>query len=116
MTSDACRGPEAYDPDAPIYGTRWRLKANFDPTSRGLDPNNAVVKAVVYGLQHYGMLLADGGEIALMAEDDANCSSTWDSLWGDPGSRGLNGIRPSDFEILDTGGTDAGWDCVRNAR
>jgi len=109
-------GPEAYDANAPIYGTRWRLKANFDPTSRGLDPNNAVVKAVVYGLQHYGMLLADGGEIALMAEDDGNCSATWDSLWGDPGSRALNGIRPSDFDILDTGGTDAGWDCVRNAR
>jgi len=109
-------GPEAYDANAPIYGTRWRLKANFDPTSRGLDPNNAVVKAVVYGLQHYGMLLADGGEIALMAEDDGNCSATWDNLWGDPGSHALYGILPSDFDILDTGGTDAGWNCVRNAR
>ena len=109
-------GPEAVDPNAPIYGSRWRLKAGFDPASRGLDPNNAVVKAVVYGLQHYGMLLADGGEIALMAEDGTDCSKTWDDLWGDAGSRALNGIRPSDFDVLDTGATDAGWDCVRNAR
>lgn len=109
-------GPQAYDADAPIYGSRWRLKADFDPTARGLDPNNAVVKAVVYGLQHYGMLLADGGNIALMAEDGSDCGTTWDDLWGDGGSRVLNGIRPSDFEILDTGATDAGYDCMRNQR
>jgi serine/threonine-protein kinase len=109
-------GPQAFNPNAPIYGSRWRLKPNFDPTSRGLDPNNAVVKAIVYGLQHYGMLLADGGEIALMGEDSTGCSTTWDDLWGNSGSRVLNGIRPSDFDVLDTGGTDAGWDCERNAR
>jgi hypothetical protein len=109
-------GPEAYNPDAPLYGSRWRLKANFDPATRGLDPNNAVVKAVVYGLQHYGMLLADGGDIALMAEDGSDCGTTWDDLWGDPGSRVLNGIQPGDFDVIDTGGTDGGWDCVRNTR
>jgi hypothetical protein len=26
----------------------------------------------------------------------------------------LNGIRPSDFEVIDTGATEAGWDCERN--
>jgi serine/threonine-protein kinase len=109
-------GPQAYDSDAPIYGSRWRLKANFDPAARGLDPNNALVKAVVYGLQHYGMLLADGGEIALMAEDSSDCGTAWDDLWGNDASRVLNGIRPSDFDVLDTGGTDGGWDCERNAR
>jgi serine/threonine-protein kinase len=109
-------GPSAISPDAPIYGSRWRLKPNFDPASRGLDPANPVVKAVVYGLEHYGMLIADGGDIALMAEDSTSCTQTWDDLWGDPGSRVLNGIKPSDFDVLDTGGTDAGYDCVRNAR
>lgn len=109
-------GPQAYDPDAPIYGSRWRLKPDFDPASRGLDPNNAVVKAVVYGLQHYGMLLSDGGEIALMAEDASDCATTWDDLWGSSGSRVLNGIRPSDFDVLDTGSSEGGWDCERNTR
>ncbi len=102
------------DPDAPIYGSRWRLKPGFDPSARGLDPANPVVIAVVYGLTHYGMLIADGGDIALMAEDGTDCGTSWDTLWGDSGSRVLNGIRPSDFEVLDTGGTDAGYDCVRN--
>jgi hypothetical protein len=108
-------GPTQLDPNAPIYGSRWRLRASFDPSARGLDPANPVVRAVVYGLQHYGMLLADGGEIALMAEDSTGCAASWDSLWGDRGSRVLNGIRPSDFEIIDTGATEAGWDCARNA-
>ena len=49
-----------------------------------------------------------------MAEDSSDCSVHWDTLWGSRGSRVLDGIRPSDFEIVDTGGTDAGYDCVRN--
>ena len=109
-------GPQAKDPNAPIYGSRWRLKPGFDPASRGLDPKNPVVKAVVWGLKHHGMLIADGGNIALMAEDATGCATTWDSLWGAAGSRVLDGIRPSDFDVLDTGGTDSGYDCVRNTR
>ncbi len=108
-------GPNAVDPDAPIYGSRWRLKPDFDPASRGLDPTNPVVIAVVYGLQHYGMLIADGGEIALMAENSDDCGATWDDLWGDDGSRVLNGIRPTDFDVLEAGGAEHGYDCERNA-
>jgi serine/threonine-protein kinase len=107
-------GPQAVDPAAPIYGSRWRLRAGFNPASRGLDATNPVVRAVVYGLQHYGMLLSDGGEIALMAEDSAGCGTSWETLFGDRGTRVLHGIRPSDFEVLDTGGTEAGYDCMRN--
>lgn len=107
-------GPSANDPNAPIYGSRWRLRAGFDPASRGLDPANPVVRAVVYGLQHYGMLLADGGNIALQAEDSTGCAAQWDTLWGPRGSRVLDGMRPSDFEIIDTGGTESGYDCARN--
>jgi serine/threonine-protein kinase len=109
-------GPSAVDPNAPIYGSRWRLKADFDPAKKGLDPNNQVVKAVVYGLKKYGMLLADGGNIALTAEDDGACDTKWADLWGDKGSKVLAGIEPSDFEIIDTGDTDAGFDCVRTPR
>jgi hypothetical protein len=62
------------------------------------------------------MLLSDGGDIALTAEDGTGCSQTWDDLWGSKASRVLNGILPSDFDVLDTGGTDSGYDCVRNTR
>jgi hypothetical protein len=51
-------GPQAIDPAAPVYGSRWRLRPDFDPAAAGLDPQNPVVIAVVYGLQHHGMLLA----------------------------------------------------------
>lgn len=108
-------GPTALDANAPIYGSRWRLRAGFDPTARGLDPTNPVVRAVVYGLQHYGMLLSDGGNIALTFEDATGCATSWDALMGDRGARVLDGIRPSDFEIIDTGGTEAGYDCARNS-
>jgi len=107
-------GPSAIDPDAPIYGSRWRLRADFDPAAAGLNPDNLVVIAVVRALKTYGMLLADGGNIALTAETDDGCGHSWDELWGDEGPRALEGIEPSDFEILDTGGTDGGYDCEPN--
>jgi hypothetical protein len=107
-------GPQAFDAAAPVYGSRWRLRADFDPASRGLDPENPVVKAVVWGLQHHGMLLSDGGNITLMAESSDGCAASWDDLWGEKGSRVLDGIQPSDFEVIDVGGTEAGYDCMRN--
>lgn len=108
-------GPEAIDPDAPIYGSRWRLRADFDPAAAGLDPASPVVIAVVRALQIYGMVLSDGGNVALTAETDEGCGRTWDSLWGDDGARVLEGIEPRHFEILDTGGIEGGWDCTPNA-
>lgn len=108
-------GPEAIHPDAPIYGSRWRLRADFDPAAAGLDPTNLVVIAVVRALKTYGMLLSDGGNVALTAESDQGCAHTWEELWGDGGSSVLEGIEPSDFQIIDTGGTDEGWDCAPNA-
>ncbi|MBL9101973.1 MAG: hypothetical protein JNL82_13500 [Myxococcales bacterium] len=107
-------GPQAIDPAAPIYGSRWRLRPDFDPAAAGLDPTNPVVVAVVWGLQHHGMLLADGGNIALTAESSDGCGQTWDDLWGEHGPRVLDGIAPTDFEIIDVGEPEMGYDCVRN--
>jgi len=106
-------GPSSTDPSAPVYASQWRLRRDFDPAARGLDPDNAVVRAVVYGLQHYGMALADGGNIPVMFESDAACGTSWDELWGGEGTRVIGGIRPSDFEILATGPTEIRDDCVR---
>lgn len=66
------------------------------------------------GLQHHGMLLADGGNIALNAENADDRGTTEEDLWGPDGPRLLDGIRPSDFEVIDVGGTENGYDCVRN--
>lgn len=107
-------GPQAIDPAAPVYGSRWRLRPDFDPAAAGLDPTNPVVIAVVYGLQHHGMLLADGGNIALTAESSDGCGTSWDDLWGEDGARVLDGIQPTDFEVIDVGAPEMGYDCVRN--
>lgn len=108
-------GPTAVDPDAPVYGSHWRLHDSFDPAAAGLDPTNPVVQAVVWGLQHYGMVLADGGNVPIMVEDSEGCGTTWDDLWGSDGSHVLGAIDPTDFDVLETGGSGAGYDCMRNA-
>ncbi len=48
--------PKALDPNAPPYGVRFRLKADFDESGY-TDPQKVVIKA----LKTHGMLLADGG-------------------------------------------------------
>ena len=63
----------------------------------------------------YGMILADGGNIPLVAESvkvhqDANPAETWDGLL-EP--RDLGFIKPSDFEVIaipkDNPSGAAGW-------
>ncbi|MFO0683740.1 MAG: hypothetical protein U0234_16900 [Sandaracinus sp.] len=106
-------GPTADHPDAPIYGSRFRLRASFDAAARGIDTSSPAIQAILYGLQHYGMVLADGGDVPLTAEDDTGCGTTWADLGID--SHSLFGIRPGDFEVIDTGGSGNGYDCVPNA-
>lgn len=107
-------GPSSLDPVAPIYGSWWRLKDAFDPAQHGLDANNQVVKVMVATLKKHGMLLSDGGNIALTAASDAGCQDKWEDVWGDDGSRVLAGIEPEDFDVLDTGpAIDTTYECVR---
>ena len=49
-------GPDSEDPNAPPYGVRFRLKADFDES-----PFSASEKVIIKALKTYGMLLADGG-------------------------------------------------------
>lgn len=93
---------------APVYGSRWRLKASFD-----LDQLSAGARVVARAMQEYGMVLADGGSIALTAQSDRSTASTWDGLLG---SSDLAAIQPSDFEVIDTGANiELTYDCVRTA-
>jgi len=100
-------GPSASAADAPTYGTRWRLRADFPLDSL---PNDGA-RVVAKGLQRYGMALADGGNIALTARSDRSTTAKWDGLLD---ARDLQNIKPTDFEVVDTGAAVANtYDCVR---
>jgi len=99
----APRGPA----DAPPYGARLRLKAGYPVSSL---PRGAQV--VARAMQRYGMLLADGGEIALTARSDRSTAAKWQGLL-DVDS--LAALGPSDFEMVDGGARiPLTYDCVRN--
>lgn len=89
------------------YGARFRLRSDFPVAS--LPPN---VQVIARALQRYGMLLADGGNIALTAEADVLSATKWATLGID--NLSLAGLRATDFEIVDTGPTVYDdWNCQR---
>jgi hypothetical protein len=92
---------------APPYGTRLRLRADYP-----VDTLPAGARVVARALQRYGMLLADGGQVALTARSDRFTRAKWDGLLG---ARDLQAIRPRDFEMVDGGlRIPLTLDCVRN--
>ncbi len=77
------------------YGSRLRLRADYDLTSLPNDAARAVAKA----LQTYGMFLADGGNIYVSATTEAS---------GAIGGSDLGALKPSDFDMID-GGARIDW-------
>lgn len=96
--------------DLPPYGVRLRLKKDFDLSKLPSDGARVVAK----GLQRYGMLLADGGNIALTGQSDRFTQHKWKDVGVNEQS--LLGIDPTDFEVVDMGPTLDGVanDCVLN--
>ena len=93
--------------DAPIYGSRWRLKADFDLSKLP----SAGARVVARALQQYGMALADGGNIALTAQNDRFTAHKWEGLLD---TRDLASLKPTDFEVVQTGEPIAlNYDCTR---
>lgn len=112
-------GSHAGGPSGPAgtvpYGSRLRLRADF-PVN--LYPPAAQV--VLRTMQRYGIVLSDGGNVALTAESDRYTDTTWASLGIT--SRTFDQAVPSqpvraqDFVVLDTGPRIVEtYDCVRNA-
>lgn len=95
---------------APPYGTRLRLRADFPMDSL---PNNGA-RTVAYAMQHYGMFLADGGNIALTAQNDSFTVAKWSGLLS---SHDLFKLKVTDFQMVD-GGTRYNFtgDCVRTTK
>lgn len=103
-------GPEGTVP----YGSRLRLRADF-PVN--LYPPAAAV--ILRTMQRYGIVLSDGGNIALTAESDRYTDHTWAELG--IGSRVFDQavpgmpVRAQDFEVIDTGPRIVEtWECERN--
>ena len=94
--------------DAPPYGARLRLRPDFPLASLPNDGARTVARA----MQRYGMLLSDGGNIALTAQSDRFTQAKWS---GRLGTRDLSSIRPSDFQMVESGPRiRLTLDCVRN--
>jgi serine/threonine-protein kinase len=93
---------------APPIGVRFRLKSSFDMSK--LTP---AAQVVARAMQKYGMFLADGGNIALTAQNDADTKAKYADMHF--GSRDLADLKVTDFEVVDMGTTTRLTDnCERN--
>ncbi len=100
-------GPAASVP----YGVRMRLKAGFD-----MSGYNPAAKVLLRTMQRYGIVLADGGNIALTGESDRFTTAKWADLGID--SHVFVDGNPSpqitDFEVVESGPRHVvTYDCVR---
>jgi hypothetical protein len=77
------------DAKYPPMGVRLRLRANFDIT-----PFSKTNQVILTALKHYGMILADNGSAFYI-------SGAPDRRWDDDDLHRLNGVRGSDFEVVD---------------
>ncbi|MCE5289652.1 MAG: hypothetical protein LLG14_10475 [Nocardiaceae bacterium] len=101
-------GPASSDPNAPPYGVRFRLRADFDDSGF-----NASEKVVIAALKTYGMLLSDGGQIPLTFADDSNSTAKWADLGVDAHS--FAALSADQFEVVELGDEiPLTYDCVRN--
>ncbi len=100
--------PSSSNPNAPPYGTRLRLKPCFDET-----PYNAAGKTILHAMKRYGLLVSDGGGIALTFSDDHLSTNKWTTLGID--SHSFVALTVSDFEVVDFSTPIAVTNsCVRN--
>ncbi len=89
-------GPTSGPVTAPPYGARLRLRADYPLASL---PNEGA-RVVARALQQYGMLLADGGTIALTAQNDRFTQAKWAGLLG---PHDLQAIEITDFVMVEAG-------------
>jgi hypothetical protein len=97
------------------YGSRLRLHTNFDIDGF---TSNAAARVVLRTMQHYGIVLADGGSIALTAEGDEFTTHKWAEFGFDEDNNYLEqmlvGVKLSDFDVVETGDRVAlTYHCVR---
>ncbi|HEU4457258.1 MAG TPA: hypothetical protein VFR81_29585, partial [Longimicrobium sp.] len=92
---------------APPYGARLRLRADFPLHTL---PNEGA-RVVARAMQKYGILLADGGTIALTAQSDRFTTHKWAGLLG---PHDLRALKVTDFVMVNAGPRfNYTGDCVR---
>lgn len=94
------------------YGAHLRLKSDAATNAKISALSTEGAKVVARTLQHYGMFLTDGGNIALTAQSDRFTAAKWPGLLD---SYSLKTLLVTDFEMVE-GGTRYPYtgDCVRN--
>jgi len=99
--------PSSASPDAPPYGVRLRLKSSFDEA-----PYNAAAKVLLHAMKKYGLILSDGGNIALTFADDRLSFAKWSTLGID--SHTFDTIGVGNFDVVDLGAEiTLTYDCIR---
>jgi hypothetical protein len=76
------------------YGARLRLHSSF--TLAGASP---AAEVFITALKTYGMILSDGGDIALSVANDDTFDNKWANLLPN-GSHELYGIQVTDFDVV----------------
>ena len=100
--------PSSSNANAPPYGVRFRLKSTFNETSY-----NAGQRVILKALKTYGMLLSDGGNIALTFATDRTTTAKWSGVGIT--AQSFNSIGVDNFEVVDlTAEIPLTNDCVRN--
>jgi hypothetical protein len=93
--------------NAPAYGVHFRLRADYPINTLPSEGAKVVARA----LQKYGMYHADGGNIALTAQDDRHTTAKWTNLL-DP--QDLADLKVEDFDVIDHGSMiTLTLDCMR---
>jgi serine/threonine-protein kinase len=89
------------------YGARLRLRPDYP-----VDTLSPAAQVVAKAMQKYGMLQADGGQIALMAQSDVLSDVKWADLGFNSAS--LTALKATDFEVLQFGPLmDVTFNCQR---
>ena len=88
-STDSTSGPAT----APPYGSRLRLRADYPVQNLP----SAGARVVARAMQKYGILLADGGNIALTAQNDTFTTAKWSGLLG---SHDLFALQVTDFQMV----------------
>jgi hypothetical protein len=100
--------PSSSEANAPAYGVRVRLRADFDETAYSKGG-----KVVLQAMKKYGMILSDGGEIAVTFADDKYSTAKWADLGVE--SHTFASLKVADFEVVELGDEIARTnDCKRN--
>jgi serine/threonine-protein kinase len=101
--------------DSLPYGSRLRLKSAFDVNAFS---TNVAARVILRSMQRYGIVLADGGNVALTSEDDMFTTHKWLEFGFDENNLYLEqmlvGVQVTDFEVVETGPQILlTYDCVR---